>query len=209
MSNPFLHEPDKGDKNVFAEIIEALIIALVFNIVIYFLFVIPSQVDGPSMLPNLHDKELLFANKMPSWFYGDVDTLNKLGWDYDYGDIVIFDYSNIVLVKRVIAKAGDSVMISTEGDVYVNGNKRYEDYLPANLKTFLPAKGLRAFEPDIEVIVPDGSFFLMGDNRANSKDGRFADVGFVKREAIKGVVFFRFWPLDKIGVMAKPTYQIQ
>ncbi len=207
MSNPFLHQPEKESKNLFAEIIEALIIALVFNIIVYFLFVIPSQVDGPSMLPNLHDGELLFANKMPTWFYNNTQTLDQLGWDYEYGDIVIFDYSNIVLVKRIIAKEGDRVMITESGEVFVNGNKRYEDYLPANLKTFLPQKGLRGFEPGEEVIVPAGHFFLMGDNRANSKDSRFAEVGFVKRENIKGVVFFRFWPLDKLGAFSKPTYQ--
>lgn len=207
MSNPFLRQPESEPKNLFAEIVEALIIALVFNIIVYFLFVIPSQVDGPSMLPNLHDQELLFANKMPTWFYNNLDTLEQLGWDYNYGDIVIFDYSNIVLVKRVIALEGDTVLISSAGEVFVNGEKRYEDYLPANLNTFLPQKGLRAFEPDVEVTVPEGHFFLMGDNRSNSKDSRFADVGFVKRENIKGVVFFRFWPVDKIGTFEKPSYQ--
>lgn len=207
MSNPFLHQPESGEKNFLAEIVESLVVALVINIIIYFLFIIPSQVDGPSMLPTLHDKELLFANKIPTWFYNSEENLDKLNLDYDYGDIVIFDFQTIVLVKRVVAVAGDKVKISSEGDVYVNGEKRFEDYLPANLKTYLPQKGLRTFEPDTEVVVPAGSFFLMGDNRPNSKDSRFSDVGFVSRSKIKGVVFFRFWPFDKIGTMAEPTYQ--
>lgn len=202
MANPFLYEQEHQSRSVFGEIIEALIVALIFNIVVYFLFIIPSQVDGPSMQPTLQNQELLFANKLPTWFYNYPDILNRLGWDYDYGDIVIFDYEDIVLVKRVIAVGGDKVKIMTDGEVYVNGKKMYENYLAADVKTYLPQKGLRTFEPDVEVTVPDDSFFVMGDNRTNSKDSRFADVGFISRSKIKGVVFFRFWPVNKIAILS-------
>lgn len=207
MPNPFLSDAEQPGKNAFLEIVEALVVALIFNIIIYFFFIIPSQVDGPSMQPNLHDKELLFANKMPSWFYGSLDTLNRLGWDYSRGDIVIFNYEDIVLVKRVIAVGGDKVKITNDGNVYVNGNQLFESYLPANLQTYLPQSGLRSFDPDQEVTVPDSDFFVMGDNRPNSKDSRFADVGFIKRDAIKGVVFFRFWPLNDFGIIKNPDKQ--
>lgn len=204
MSNPFLHEPEASKKNFFGEIIEALVVALIFNIVVYFLFIIPSQVDGPSMLPNLHDKELLFANKMPTWFYGAEDTLKKIGWEYQRGDVVIFDFSNIVLVKRVIAVGGDKIKITAEGDVFVNGEQKFESFLIPNTKTYLPQKGQRTLEPGVEAVVPEGSFFVMGDNRSNSKDSRYSEVGFVERGHIKGVVFFRFFPFDKFGTISKP-----
>lgn len=206
MSNPFLHTPAQREKSAFGEVIQALIVALVINVIIYFLFIIPSQVDGPSMQPNLMDKQLLLANKTPTWLYSHKDILQQLGWDYNYGDIVIFDFDNIVLVKRVIAKGGDRVKITSDGDVYLNGKLLQENFLRPDTKTYLPQAGLSLFAPDTEVTVPADQFFLMGDNRVNSKDSRFSDVGFVKRDAIRGVVFFRFWPFDKFGPISKLNY---
>jgi len=201
MSNPFIHETQKSGHGILVDIIQALVVAITINVVIYFLFIIPSQVDGPSMVPFLHDKELLFANKTPSWFNDNPDTLKKLNWDYQRGDIIIFDFENIVLVKRIIAKEGDTVMLK-DGDVYVNEQKLVQAYLPAGLKTYIPQAGLSNLEEGVAVTVPAASFFVMGDNRPNSKDSRFKEVGFVPRSKIKGVVFFRFWPLDRLGVIS-------
>jgi signal peptidase I len=205
MSNPFIHETEKPQGSLLAEVIQALVVALIFNVVIYFLFIIPSQVEGPSMMPTLMDKELLFANKTPTWLNGNPDLLQKLGWDYQRGDIIIFDYTNIVLVKRVIGVPGDKIKISSDGDVYLNGTKQYETYLPVNLKTYLPQQGIRTFNPDEEITVPPDSFFVMGDNRNNSMDSRFTEVNFIARSRIKGVVFFRFFPLDRLGAISKPS----
>jgi signal peptidase I len=204
MPNPFLHETEKAKPNILAEIIQALVVALIFNVVIYFLFLIPSQVDGPSMMPTLLDKELLFANKTASWFNNSPDTLDKLGWEYTHGDIIIFDYNSIVLVKRIIGVPGDKIKITADGDVYVNGEKQIENFLSPGVKTYLPQGGVRSFEPAQEVTVPPNSFFVMGDNRNNSKDSRFADVGFIPRTKIKGVVVFRFFPINKMGPLGKP-----
>jgi len=202
MANPFIHEPEKPKRGVLADIIEALVVAVTINVVIYFLFIIPSQVDGPSMLPFLHDKELLFANKTPSWFNNNPATLKQLNWDYQRGDVVIFDFENIVLVKRIVAREGDTVMIKA-GDVYVNNKKLLETYLPDGLKTYIPLGGVASLEEGVPVTVPAASFFVMGDNRPNSKDSRFSEVGFIPRDKIKGVVFFRFWPLDKFGPIGR------
>ena len=116
MANPFIHETEEKKQNIFMDIFQALVIALTINVVIYFLFLIPSQVDGPSMLPTLENNQLLFANKIPTWFYSNTDQLKSLNMDYQRGDTVIFDYQDIVLVKRVIAKEGDTVSF-LDGDV--------------------------------------------------------------------------------------------
>jgi len=205
MPNPFIHEASKSESRLFGEVVQALAVALIFNIVVYFLFIIPSQVDGPSMMPNLLDKELLFANKTPSWFSGSPATIKQLGWDYQRGDIVIFDFLNMVLVKRVIGVPGDRIMINNDGDVYLNGTLLYEPFLPAGLTTLFPQASERAFEPGQEFTVPEDKFFVMGDHRDNSKDSRFSEVGFIPRTKIKGVVFFRFYPLDKIGTISRPA----
>ena len=208
MSNPFVYEPEVEKRNIFMDVFQALVIALTINVVIYFLFLIPSQVDGPSMLPTLENNELLFANKIPTWFYSNVDQLKSFNMDYQRGDIVIFDYQNIVLVKRIIAREGDTIYFQG-GDVYVNDKKLAEEYLPVGLKTQLPNRGLRYFEEGEAVTVPEGKFFVMGDNRSNSKDSRFSDVKYIDREKIKGVVFFRFWPIEKLGILSKGIYTEQ
>jgi len=205
MSNPFVYEPIEKKRNIFMDVFQALVIALTINVVIYFLFLIPSQVDGPSMLPTLENSELLFANKIPTWFYSNIPQLKSMNMDYKRGDIIIFDYQNIVLVKRIIACEGDEIYFSN-GDVYVNDKKLTEEYLPAGLQTQLPNRGLRYFEEGERIIVPAGDFFVMGDNRPNSKDSRFSDVRFVDRNNIKGIVFFRFWPLSKLGVIQEGVY---
>lgn len=206
--NPFVHKAQPSKSNILKEIFEALVIAITINVVIYFLFIIPSQVEGPSMLPNLKDQELLFANKTPSWFNSNEQLLEQFNWDYQRGDIVIFDFNDIVLVKRIIAAGGDTIYIE-DGEVYINDNKIYETYLAVDTKTYIPQVGLRFLAEGEKITVPEGFFFVMGDNRTQSKDSRFDDVGFVAREQIKGVVFFRFWPLNSFGPIGKGDYREQ
>lgn len=205
-NNPFIHNIEKPKSSVFKQIIEGLVIALTVNVVIYFLFIVPSQVDGPSMLPNLHDKELLFANKTPTWFNNNTKTLNDLDWDYKRGDIIIFDYQNIVLVKRIIGLSGDKISIN-DGEVYLNGKMLIESYLPSDTKTYLPQFGAKTMKEGEEITVPENYFFVLGDNRAQSKDSRYKDVGFIQRDKIKGIVFFRFWPLNQFGVIPRGEFK--
>ena len=207
-NNPFIHKTETPRSNIIKEIFEALVIAVTINIVIYFLFIIPSQVEGPSMIPNLHDKDLLFANKTPTWFNSNTGVLKQFNWDYKRGDIIIFDYEDIVLVKRVIAAGGDEVYIE-DGEVYVNDTKIYETYLPMDTKTFIPQAGLRFLAEGERIQVPDNFFFVLGDNRTQSKDSRYDEVGLISRDKIKGVVFFRFWPLQSFGPIGTGEYKEQ
>lgn len=134
------------------------------------------QIYGNSMTPTLQDGEIIFS----------VKTSNL-----ERGDIVAFYYNNKILVKRVIATAGDWVDIAEDGTVFVNGDELPEPYLEE--KSFGDA--------DIELPyqVPDGKIFVMGDHRATSVDSRHTAVGCVSPEQIVGKIIFRIWPLDQIG----------
>lgn len=111
------------------------------------------------------------------------------------GDVVVLDgYINYgkPLVKRVIATGGDLVDLDTDqGLVYVNGKALDEPYTAELTRV--------AGNMPFPLTVPEGSLFLMGDNRQHSTDSRFASVGFIDERDILGKVLLRVFPLNKIG----------
>jgi signal peptidase I len=129
----------------------------------------------------------------PTLVGGDRLIVNKIGYtigEPDYGEIVILSYSDSVeYVKRVIGKGGDTIEIK-DMVVYRNGEPLSEAYI-----------NTEAYEDFSEVTVPVGTYFVMGDNRANSSDSRYPSLGFVERDAIDGKVIFRIWPLSEIGLV--------
>ena len=93
-------------------------------------------------------------------------------------------------IKRVVALPGEHVQIK-DGKVYINGEELEEDYLGEEVIT--ESEGGQF----IDLIVPEGTVFAMGDNRSHSADSR--RFGCVPYEKIEGKVVFRFWPLDVFG----------
>ena len=106
------------------------------------------------------------------------------------GDIAAFYYENQILVKRVIAVSGDWIEIDAQGQVFVNGTLLQEDYLADAVLD----PGDQAYPYQ----VPDGSYFVMGDNRAVLADSRSTDIGCVASEKLVGKIIFRLWPLDRL-----------
>lgn len=136
------------------------------------------RIYGSSMTPALEDGNIVAAVKSGT---------------FKTGDIIAFYYNNKILVKRIIARAGDWVDIREDGTVLVNGEKLYEPYLAE-----------KAFgECDIELPyqVPEGRYFVMGDHRSVSVDSRSTSVGCVAEEQIVGRLVFRVWPLDGFGTL--------
>jgi signal peptidase I len=172
------NEPSKK-KNEIKEWIQAIIIAVVLALLIKVFLLEFVQVDGSSMVPTLEDGDRLIVNKIEYQIS-----------EPDYGDIITIDYVyNMELVKRIIAKGGDSVKIENNV-VYLNGEPLEEDYINDG-----------NYEDFSEVIVPEGEYFVLGDNRPNSKDSRYEDVGFISEEDIVGHVFFRIYPFSSFGVI--------
>ena len=147
-------------------------------------------VDGSSMYPTLVDKDYLVLES--NFLYRDVKQ----------GDIVVLnvDYFEEPIVKRVIAVGGQTVDIDFEqGIVYVDGTALEEDYVnEPTYKSYLEyGMGL-----EYPVEVPEGSVFVMGDNRNESADSRFAPVGCVEEGRISGRVLLVVVPgaqTDKQG----------
>lgn len=197
VANPFIHDIKTTNKNVglmLINFLQGLVILLAIIVICYLFLVIPNQVDGQSMEPNFHDRELLLTNKIIQ-IVGDKGIGKKYNYDYRRGDVVIFQLPNYPdFIKRVIGLPGDEILIE-DNTIYVNGKALEEAYIPSSYKT----KGYDFVVEGVPQVIPEGHYALFGDNRENSKDSRFEAVGFVSREYIKGRVFFRWWPMDRIG----------
>lgn len=156
------------------------LVGSVLVVVAIFTFVIRMMgVDGHSMLNTLqHGDRLLVVNSM-------------LYHDYKYGDIVILRKNGVFdddpIVKRVIAVEGQTVDIDfTEGIVYVDGEALEEDYIREPTYT---AEGT-----EFPLTVPEGSIFVMGDNRNGSSDSRDYRLGTVDTRYVIGKVAFLIFP---------------
>jgi len=169
-----------------------LIVALVLLRVFVFT---PVTVSGESMMPTLVDGERNIALKM-----GDVKR-------FDIVSLVAPDDPSKNYVKRVIGLPGDTVEYKDDV-LYINGKKYDEPYLKekkAELKETNPDEDLTS-DFTLETVlgqktVPDDTYFVMGDNRQNSKDSRFSEVGFIPKENIIGKSKIAFWPPSKWGTV--------
>lgn len=155
--------------------VAVLIIAILF--IIQYIFSI-TKVVGSSMYPTLKDEEILILNKF-KYRFGDVKR----------GEIVSLKYVDTkYLIKRVIGLPGDTVEIKNN-KVYINNEILEESYLKEDLNYLDFSLSELGYEK-----IPEGYYFVLGDNRENSLDSR--EIGLIKKEDIIGKVSIRFWPLN-------------
>jgi signal peptidase I len=199
-TNPFQQET-KEEKNVFIDLLQTVVIALSICVVIYLFIATPNEVNGQSMEPNFHDGELLLTNKIMH-LLGNTGLSGIVG-DYKRGDVVIFrpTFSDEDFIKRIVALEGDTFMLQ-DGEVFVDGVKLDEEYIPEGRRT----EGKNFILEGEPIVVPEDSFIVLGDNREDSTDSRSVLVQFARRDQLKGRVFFRYWPLDTFGIIKRENY---
>jgi signal peptidase I len=185
------------------EIVETLVLTLVIYLVIHNFVAQPFQVEQESMMPTVNPGEYVLIDKISPRFQA-----------YQRGDIVVFQpppgygQGGVPFIKRVIGLPGDTVTLE-------------------NGRVFVTPRGGSAVELDEPYVVRDvdggqaptlpknangtsswtitaGTYFVMGDNRPNSQDSRF--FGPVGRELIIGRAWLRYFPLDRIGFIVRPSY---
>lgn len=160
------------------EWVKSLAIAGVLAIIIHtFLFAVV-VVSGPSMETTLHNNERLIMNKIVYNFS-----------DPKHGDIIVFhaneedDY-----IKRIIGLPGETIQYRNN-QLFINGEAIEEPYLSDTTYT-------TDFGP---LEIPEGTVFVMGDNRLNSSDSRI--IGSISEDKIVGRVNLLIWPLNRIGLV--------
>jgi signal peptidase I len=186
-----LDEPDSVSKQV-VEWVEVLSIAIIAVVIIFCLVFRVATISGDSMKNTLiHNDKVIITN---------------LGYEPKQGDIVVIsrnaensleaqNLSNEPIIKRVIAVGGQTVNIDFEqGIVYVDGVALKEDYILAPT--------VDRGDVQFPLYIPEGSIFVLGDNRPESLDSRYSQIGvggIIDERYVLGHAVFRIFPFDKIG----------
>ena len=156
----------------------ALVTAAAAAVLVATLWLPVLRIFGGSMSPTLQEGQVVVSVKS-----GDLEP----------GDIVAFYYGNKVLVKRYIAGPGTWVDIREDGTVLLNGQALEEPYLTE--------KHFGICDLEFPYQVPEGTYFLMGDERETSVDSRHSSVGCITMDQIVGKIVYRVWPLDTFGTV--------
>ena len=188
------HEPEKkeelsGGDSLKQDLyfwLQALVAALVILILLFTFVGRIIGVSGDSMYPTLHDRDMLI--------------LQSIGYTPRQGDVVVltkeFDVADGPIVKRVIATGGQHVVIDyASNTVTVDGVALDEPYINEPMRQPMG-------ETLTDVVVPEGSIFVMGDNRNNSSDSRDVTLGTVDERYVLGRALWVIMPFQNFGPIA-------
>jgi len=155
-----------------------LLVVAAVSVLVAMLYLPVLSVSGVSMAPNLEEGDIIVGVKTDNFHAGDV---------------CCFYYNNRLLLKRVVAQAGDWVEIDAEGFVYVNGTLLDEPYVQE--------RSLGICDIEFPYQVPDGQVFVLGDHRTTSVDSRSTLIGCINVDEIVGKIIVQIWPLQEIGLV--------
>ena len=161
---------------VLGSISAMLVVAAAIAVLVSTMWLPIFRAYGKSMSPTINEGEVFAAAAKPK---------------YKDGDIIALWYENKILVKRVIATSGQTIDMDKEGNVYIDGELQSEPYLSE--------KSYGSCSIHFPVQVPEGAYFVMGDNREISADSRNSEIGLIRQEQIAGRAFVKLWPLSKLG----------
>ncbi|MGL5756045.1 MAG: signal peptidase I [Paraclostridium sp.] len=171
-------------KNKVFEWVKVIILAAFMGGIVTY-FAVPTVVSGESMYPTINTEDYLIINKLAY----KSDNPNR-------GDIVVFktdlkneEENKKSLVKRIIGLPNEHLVIEG-GEVYINDVVVDEPYICDEYT-----------DGNIDIIIPEGSYFAMGDNRFVSKDSRDEDVGVINKGDIVGEVSLRLFPFEDLGII--------
>ena len=152
----------------------------------------PFTVSGQSMYPTLHNSDRMFMSKL-----GEINRF----------DIVVLKApdENVEYIKRVIGMPGDTLELK-QGVLYINGKKIEQPFINTEAlqkqTVFIDDFTLQSLIGETKI--PEGKYFVMGDNRGVSRDSRM--IGLIDRKAIEGKAVFTIWPMNQFGGQKNYSY---
>ncbi|MEY9979549.1 signal peptidase I [Lysinibacillus sp. RC79] len=182
-------------KNELVEWIKAIVFALLVAFVIKQFLFTPVLVQGASMMPTLEDKDRVIINRIGPKFKS-IDR-----FDVVVVENVLLNKKEENIIKRVVGLPGDKIEYKDD-QLYINGEKFSEPYLD-QYKKELKDTGSLTYDFTLDqnlgkTTVPEGQYFVLGDNRRVSNDSRNPEVGFIPKERIMGTTSIICWPIEHI-----------
>lgn len=175
------------------DFLQGIVVILAIMVMIYLFLMSPQEINGQSMDPTFHNGEYILTNK----FEYKINEPQR-------GDIVIFKSprnKDIDYIKRIIGLPAEKISLKNN-TYYINGKPLNESaYLTSDVNTF-GGSFLREGE---EITIPQGQYFVSGDNRQHSSDSR--EFGPIPKEDFIGKAFIRYWPFSRSGVIENPNYR--
>ena len=183
-NSDYKKEKEPEEINIVKELLSLIIYIGVVIILCYCIITFVGQrttVNGQSMQNTLQDGDNLWIDKFTYHFK-----------DPERFDIIVFPYEDdVYYIKRIIGLPGEKVQIMNDGYIYINDKKLTESYG----KEIILDPGTASDER----VLGEDEYFVLGDNRNDSRDSRWADVGNIERESIIGKAVFRLSPFSKFG----------
>ena len=208
MSNKKEEIIEKSTKSALREIFETVVFVLVAVILIRFFVGELRWIPSSSMYPTLIEGDRIFVEKVTKPFRapkrGDVivfyppDETLKTDFLSVMARLTGILCKDVAYIKRIVGLPNDKLEIKKENDnfyVYINGKKEIEPYILSETD-WIDCRDDMYCGP---FQIPDGQYFMMGDNRGNSQDSRF--WGFLPEKNIIGRAIFKFWPIPRMGLI--------
>lgn len=184
----------KKEKNELLEWLKVIVIGALFVVVIRTFIFSPITVQGASMMPTYEDGDLVIVNK-----------IGKAMQDFNRFDVVVFKATESEqYIKRIIGLPGDYIAYEND-ELFINGELYEEPYLE-EAKNELIDLGDLTYDFELKDIgdfsrIPEGYYFVLGDNRRLSNDSRNPNVGLISSDKILGEATLRVYPFEQIGIV--------
>lgn len=175
----------------FGDLLEVIVFSGAIFLVLYLLVLQPHKIKGASMDKSFFNGEYLLTDKL-TYRFGEPKR----------GDVIVFKAPRTdgeEYIKRIIGLPGEVIALK-DGKVYIDGKKLIESYIETTIYT----SGGSYLKEGFNMQVPQGKYFVMGDNRPYSSDSRV--WGFITKKDITGRAWIVYWPLEKTGVIKGPEY---
>lgn len=186
----------------FLDVSEVIVFAIGIFFFVYLLIMRPHKIEGESMMPNYLDGEYLLTEKVTYYMHKPLR-----------GDVVVLRPPAVVsegdeFIKRIVGLPGETIRVSG-GNVYINGKLLEEPYIQSGI-----TNGGFFLSTNVDYKIPEGEYFVIGDNRQHSSDSRYWGPVPLNlspngdKEGINGRAWVIYWSSDfkRLGVTKNPVY---